>query len=276
MTVGRLFVEQPAVADRRYKVRLNLFAAMYKNTAKFHGFFYEGGGDADRRCEFVEKFIEKKTARIIDLGAGVGDIGLRLAEDGHYVFCFESNDALCAVLLNRFKARKELRHLVSIFPTTLEEFPVRLDADLVLASNVFSHLVSGEKSRLIHSVAGQLAAGGKFIFNCVQQTPLRPEQPLSEISKKVFGDTVIRHFASSKPVDGGKKQDVRFEYRMEFGGQPVGAFADDVTLYMDDPGAMGMALKDAGFHDVRIFGSYEGVPYDSDLPGFVVVASKAA
>jgi hypothetical protein len=248
---------------------------MYQNTAIFYGFFYNGAADAVRRCEFITSLLENQPARIIDMSAGVGDIAFNLAAAGHYVTCFEPCGPMFSTLLDRFKGRREIRHLVSIFPNRIDDFAVQLDADLAVASNVFSHMDDADKRSWMRAVHAQLRAGGKFVFNCVQETPLRPVQPFSEISKKVFGETAIRHFASSTPVEDGAKQSIRFEYRMEFRGKTVCTVADDFTLYMDTPESMTADMEEAGFRDVRLFGSYEGIPPNPDLPGFVIVASKA-
>lgn len=248
---------------------------MYHKTAKFYGFFYDGGNDASRRCEFISSFLGKEAARIIEISAGVGDLAFRLAGRGHYVTCLEESDPVYAVLLDRYKANKAIRHLVSLFPVNISDFPILLDADMAVASNVFSHLEETEKQSLITHVHSQLGREGKFIFNCVQSTPARPEQPFSEIHKKVFGEMVIRHFASSRPLDHTSKQRVRFEYRMEFQGRPVKSVSEEFTLHMDTPESMTKTLHAAGFSDVRTFGGYEGTPCEPGLPGFVVVARKS-
>jgi len=249
---------------------------MYQNTAKFYGFFYNGAADAELRSQFVASHLESHPARIVDLSAGVGDVAFLLAEKGCYVSCFEPCDAMYAVLLDRYGARKHLRHLLSLFPRSLEAFPVQLEADIAVAFNLFSHLKFEEKQSRVREVHTQLRPGGKFLFNCVQQTPLRPRQPFTEIGKKVFGEMVIRHFASSTPVEDGARQQVRFEYRMEFRGELVETISDDLTLHMDDPAEITGALRAAGFQDIQVLGNYERVAYHSDLPGFVVVAAKAS
>ena len=245
-----------------------------QNTAIFYGFFYNGAADAARSCKFLAALIEKPGAKIIDISAGVGDLSFPLAGMGHYVTCFEECEPMYAVLLDRYNAKKDIRHLISLFPLSLQAFPVPLHSDMAVACNVFSHLDEAEKRAMISSVHAHLAPRGKFVFNCAQFTPFRPAQPFSEINKKVFGDMLIRHFASSSPLENGRKQTVRFEYRMEFRGEPVKSISDEFILHMDSVDGTKEALRSAGFGDIQIFGSYEGIPYAPNLPGFVIVASK--
>jgi len=249
---------------------------MYQNTSIFYGFFYSGAADAARSSNFVASFIDKPSARILDISAGVGDLSFPLAGMGHYVTCFEECKPMFAVLLDRYRANKKVRHLISLFPISLQAFPVPLQADMAVACNVFSHLDETEKQAMISQVHAHLNPGGKFIFNCVQFTPFRPGQPLSEINKKVFGEMQIRHFASSSLVEYGRKQAVHFEYRMEFQGNPVTSFSDEFMLHMDSVDSINEILRAAGFEDIHVFGSYEGIPHEPTLPGFVVVATKGS
>lgn len=253
---------------------LRLEQGMYSNTAKFYGYFYNGAAEAARRSHFILPLLGPGPAKVIDVAAGVGDLAWPLAEEGHQVLCFEESDAMFAVLLERCNARKDIRHLLSPFPTNLADCPILLRADAAVAANLFSHLGELEKIALIRQIHRQLVPGGTLVFNCVQKTPFRPEQPLSEINKRVFGETVIRHFASSLSIEGGNRQAVHFEYRMEHQGQPACVMADEFILSMDRPERMAEILTSEGFCEIRFFGSYDGGPPHPDLPGFVVVASR--
>lgn len=245
-----------------------------ENSAVFSGFFYNGASDAALRGGFVEALLDGEGSRVVDISCGVGDLAFHLAAAGHYVTCFEPSRALFSTLLERHRLRKEVQHLVSLFPVAIEDCPLPLHADLAVASNVFSHLCIEEKELKLRAMHARLRHGGRIVFNCIQKTPLRPAQPLSEIGKRVFGEMVIRHFASSTPSEDGESQHIHFEYRMEFRGERAAVLVDDFTLYMDRVEGMSAAVGAAGFRDVQVFGSYEGNPPHEELPGFVVVASK--
>lgn len=247
---------------------------MHSGSAKFYGAFYGGAGDAQRKAAFVASLLTDRPGRIVDTAAAVGDVAFLLARDGHTVFGFEPCGELYSVLFDRFARDPEIRHLAALFPMRFEDCPLDPVADAVLTSNHWSHLDAAARDALLARSVRGLRPGGVLVMNCVQDTPLRSDQPWGEIHKRVFGNLVIRHFASSTGLPGGDSRHVRFEYRMEYEGTFVHAEAAEFALTLDSPDSVSAKLAAKGFVDIRIRGGFADTDYDPRLPGFVVVARK--
>lgn len=247
---------------------------MHSGSAKFYGAFYGGGGDAQRKVAFVHALLADRPARVVDAAAGVGDVAFLLARKGHTVLGFEPCGEMYAVLFDRFARDPEIRHLAALFPMRFDDYPLDPAADAVVASNQWSHLDAGGRDALLRRAFCGLRPGGVLVMNCVQATPLRSDQPWGEIHKRVFGNLVIRHFASSTTLPGGDSQRIRFEYRMEYEGGFTHAETAEFVLMLDSPDGVSATLAEIGFVDIRIRGGFSDVDYDPRLPGFVVVARK--
>ena len=247
---------------------------MRSDTGKFYGALYNAAGETKRRAAFLIDLLGAKPSRIVDTSAGVGDLAFLLAKEGHRVLAFEPCGEMYAVLFDRFSRDHEIRKLVVPFPSTFEVYPLAADADLAISSNQWSHLSHTERSRLLPRLFSGLGPAGILVINCVQETPLRSDQPWAEIHKRVFGDLIIRHFACSEHVPGTASQRVNFEYRMEYLGHPVHTVSATSLLTLDTPEAVGQQLREVGFSRVTIRGSYADADYHGQLQGFVIVAVK--
>lgn len=247
---------------------------MHSGSAKFYGAFYGGAGDAQRKAAFVHSLLVDGAARVVDTSAATGDVAFILAHMGHTVLGFEPCGELYAVLFDRFALDHVVRHLAALFPMRFEDYPLDPAADAVVISNQWSHLDAGDRDALLRRALRGLSPGGVLVMNCVQDTPLRSDQPWGEIHKRVFGNLVIRHLASSTSLAGSDSQQIRFEYRMEYEGGFVHAEKAEFTLTLDSPDAVSAKLAAMGFVDIRIRGGFADVDYDPRLPGFVVVARK--
>jgi SAM-dependent methyltransferase len=247
---------------------------MHSGSAKFYGAFYGAAGDAQRKAAFVQSLLADGPARVVDTASGVGDVAFLLARGGHTVFGFEPCDELYSVLFDRFAREPEIRHLAALFPLRFEDYPLDPAADAVVASNQWSHLDAGDRDALLRRAFHGLRPGGVLVMNCVQDTPLRLDQPWGEIHKRVFGNLVIRHLASSTSLAGSDSRRIRFEYRMEYEGAFVHAETAEFVLTLDSPDGVSATLAALGFVDIRIRGGFADVDYDPRLPGFVAVARK--
>jgi len=247
---------------------------MHSDTGKFYGALYNAAGDTKRRVDFLSGLLGSKPSRIVDTSAGVGDLAFSLAKAGHRVLAFEPCGEMYAVLFDRFSRDHEIRSLIAPFPSRFEDYPLAADADLAISSNQWSHLSQAERARLLPRLYSGLRPAGILVVNCVQETPLRSDQPWAEIHKRVFGDLIIRHCACSEHVPGTASQRVNFEYRMEYLGHLVHTVSATSLLTLDTPESVGEQLREAGFSRVAIRGSYADTDYNGQLPGFVVVAEK--
>lgn len=247
---------------------------MHSGSAKFYGVFYSGVGDARRKAAFITALLSHRPGRIVDVAAGVGDVAFGLTREGHMVFGFEPCAEMYAVLFDRFSRDPDIRHLAALFPIRFEDYPLDPKADAVVASNVWSHLEASARDSLLRRAWDGLRPGGTLVMNCVQETPLRSDQPWDEVHKRVYGSLVIRHFASSTAIPGTASRQIRFQYRMEYEDAFVHAEDAEFVLTLDSPDGVSARVSEAGFADIRIRGGFADTDYDPQLPGFLVVARK--
>jgi ubiquinone/menaquinone biosynthesis C-methylase UbiE len=247
---------------------------MESGSAHLFGALYSGAGDAQRKAAFVGALLPDGPGRVVDTAAGVGDVAFLLAREGHTVLGFEPCREMYAVLFDRFSHAADIRHLAAFFPFRFDDYPLDPSADAVVASNHWSHLDPAARESLLARSLRGLRSGGLLVMNCAQDTPLRSDQPWDEVHKRVFGNLVIRHFASSTALPDGNSRRVRFEYRMEYEGGLVHAESTEYVLTLDSPDIVSEKLAAAGFVDIRLRGGFADTDYDPRLPGFVVVARK--
>jgi SAM-dependent methyltransferase len=240
----------------------------------FDGGMYDGAADARRRADFVRGLLPPGPARIIDTAAGVGDLAFQLARGGDSVLAFEPCSSLFAVLFDRFCRDRDVHHILAVFPQRLQDYPLDPAADVVVASNHWSHMPREDRGGFLARAFAALRPGGLLVMNCPQHTPLRLEQPRDEIHRRVFGDLLVRHFAAVSPDATGRDRQVRFEYRIEHRCHPVATVTEEVTIALTSPTEARELLLEAGFRGVRLRGGYSDVEYDVQGPGFVVVAEK--
>jgi SAM-dependent methyltransferase len=241
---------------------------------RFDGGMYSGVGEARRRADFLRGLLADGPARIIDTAAGVGDLAFLLASAGDRVLAFEPCGERFAVLFDRFCRQPDVHHLLAVLPQRLEDYPLRPEADAVVASNHWSHMPRADRAAFLGRAHAALRPGGLLVMNCPQDTLLRVDQPRDEIHRRVCGDLVIRHFASSHADASGRDRRVRFEYRIEHLGQPVQTVTEEYTLALTTPAEARALLAAAGFGGVRVHGGYDDVGYDESSPGFVIVAER--
>ena len=245
---------------------------MYPETAQFYDFFAMNTQESQRRANFVSHFVEGSASRIIDVGSGTGEMAFMLADEAHSLFCFEPSASMYAILLERLRARKDLHSLVSTFPCHLEEVKASLKADTAYAFSVFSHVPLEQRRSMFEGLRRHLNPEGFLLFNCVQYTNERKDQPRGLVQEKRIGEVVYRHYATSKVVSSFYRQ-VIFEYEVVHHGQILKSYEDHFTLNLDSPEAVQDLLNEFGFRMLYCFSDFEQTDYNEKSPGFVVVAT---
>lgn len=247
---------------------------LYQNTAQFYDLFGDSSHETARRANFLSSLLRDGPARVIDAGAGTGDIAFRLAKMGHELFCFESSSSMHTILLDRLKAQRDLHTRFSAFPIRVEELNADLGVNLAFALNVFSHLSREGRVSLLKGLRRHVHPNGLLVFNCAQYHPDRTDQPLEKIGEKVIGDVTYRHFASSEGIDLSRRK-ITFKFEVARSDQLLKLFEEEFILYLDSPEEIDELLSSAGFRKIELYGNYEKAPYRGLSPGFVVVAAPS-
>jgi len=247
---------------------------MYTHTSKFYNFLYDDLEDANQKIKFLKNYITKNQYTLIDIGSGSGHLSFGLASENHKLICFEKEAPLFSVLMEKLKVRNDLKHLMSIFPIDFCDLNKCFSVDIIFASNVMSQIDYSKKLHLFDKAFQNLKSNGKFIFNCVQYIKRRPEQPLSEIHKKIYGPNTIHHIAGSKSMDNKNQFEITYKYLLKHEMDVIAEFNDCLLIEFDFVDQIRESILEAGFLSVDIFGDWEKGSYSADSLGFVVVATK--
>jgi cyclopropane fatty-acyl-phospholipid synthase-like methyltransferase len=248
---------------------------VYSKTAPFHGFIYSGDGESEARADFVvSQLVGGSRELIVDVGAGVGGLAFAMVRRGIRAIALEESPVLFGILLERFRADRSCWSMLSPLPISLSDLPADLSPDAIVASNLMSHLSPEQKIQfLTESTLRLRSRGGVLIFNCVQRSPHRPKQGRAEISKRVYGENILRHFAASDFISSGSADVVvTSEVVVEHRGKKLRSFCDKTLLYFDHYDDVQTQLRALGIESWVITGGWADTPYQSESPGFVVVA----
>ncbi len=247
---------------------------MCTHTSKFYNLLYDDVEDANQKIRFLKNYITNNQFTIIDIGSGSGHLSFGLASENHKLICFEKEAPLFSVLIEKLKVRSDLKHLLSFFPIDFCDLNKCFSADIIFSSNVMSQIEYSKKLQLFDKAFQNLKSNGKFIFNCVQYLKNRPEQPLSEIHKKIYGSNTIHHIAGSKSMNNKNQFEITYKYLLKHEMEVIAEFSDSVLIEFDSVNQIRETLLKAGFINVDIFGDWEKGSYSADSLGFVVVATK--
>ena len=107
-------------------------------SSAYYSFLYESSQDVTLRADFISGMLGHRGVSILEPHAGDGSLGLELCSRGYYLTCLENNPVLFAVMLEKFRSRKELRPFLSPLPLELVDLKFESNWDLVLLSNTIS------------------------------------------------------------------------------------------------------------------------------------------
>lgn len=208
---------------------------------------------------------------MIDIGCGTGEIAFLLAQQGHFLFCFEPSEPMYTLFLERLRVQKSLHTLVSAFPIPLEQLDHPIQADLAYASSVFSHLSKESKGALLQSLSRHLDPDGLLIFNSSQYSPHRLPQKLELVSLKKVGEILFQQWAQSEALDNSTYK-IKFKFDLYKGSQILKTYEDDFLLYCESKQNMVHILESNGFQVIETFSDFEKNDYQKDAPNFVMLA----
>jgi hypothetical protein len=242
-------------------------------SSAYYSFLYESSQDVALRAGFIAGLLGNRKSFILEPHAGDGTLGLELSSRGHYVTCLEDNPVLFAVMLEKFRARKELRPFFTPLPLELVNLNSETNWDLVLLSNTISFLDDGTLPCYIETINDALPVGGLVVLNSPQPIPMRQEQPRTEIHKKIFGTNVIRHLASSRFLDE-RSMEVHYEYETYSKNKLMAKSFSKHALYLRNSDELVSAISSRGFKLISMTADWGTDVIELDSPNCVLVAKK--
>ena len=242
-------------------------------SASFYSFLYDGSQDANLKGSFIDDLSKDKNSKIIEAHAGDGLLSINLANRGFKVTALEDDPALFAILLEKFKNRKDLNPKLTPLPINLLDLTPHQFWDTIIFSNSISFLNDVTLASYISNASTLLKKGGVLVLNSPQPSRLREEQPVAEIYKKVFGLNVIRHLASSNFYDQ-KSMQIRYFYEIFHANQLMTSFSSEHIIHLRPAQELISQLENKGFLIEKVFSGWANEKLESDSPNYVLVAVK--
>lgn len=241
--------------------------------ASFYSFLYDGSQDSNLKGNFIDNLLKEKKSTIIEVNAGDGLLSINLANRGFEITAIEDDPALFAIILEKFKNRRDLTSRITPLPINFLKLTTQKTWDTIIFSNTISFLDDDMLASYIYKANTLLKKGGILILNSPQPSKLREEQPISEIFKKVYGFNVIKHFASSK-FYGLKSMQIQYFYEIFHANQLITSFSSEHLLHLRPAQELIDQLETKGFLIENTFANWTNESLVPDSPNYVLVATK--
>ncbi|KPJ60527.1 MAG: hypothetical protein AMJ46_05830 [Latescibacteria bacterium DG_63] len=237
----------------------------------------------DLYLEIYSHRDEKEAEKFVSsLGRVVAIEGLVLLDvccgDGRYLRAFENAGAigfgldLSEVLLERFKANRA-DELYRVVRGDMRDFPFRSES-FDICINMFTSLgyfgTTEEELRVIRETWRALRPGGFFVLDHVNPTWI--ENTLEPRSLRKKGEVLVEE--RRKMIDGGKAVEKTISIRsVKAPDVPIREYREKVALFRKDE--LQQMLEQAGYAVVKLFGDYDGSPFQKETsPRLIVLARK--
>ncbi len=226
----------------------------------------------ERETPFFQKlFVEKRIKEVLDLGCGTGQHARLFHKWGCDITCVDPSAELLKIAGDGFEEEDSIRFINADFLTFPEHVSKSFDIVICLGNSLPHVNTIEELKQTFRNVFHALKPGGMFVFQNRNYDRLleTKERFLLPLTHRVADNEQI--FFRFNDFLGNK---VRFNvvhftrvaerwihevYSMEL--EPL--VRDDVVV----------ALKEAGFSSIDLYGDYSGTPFDpqssSDLIGMV-------
>ena len=171
--------------------------------------------------------------RLLDVGAGNGEIAFALVKRGHEVVCLEPSRVMFATLLGRLPALGSGAERVTPLCAGTE-MQLRFKVEAAYCCSVF-HLVRADaaRRRLLRAIFRQLPPGGLLIFDYVAR-PAPPSSTPRVLARSRFGGVEYRHWNSVRRLrDDHYVVDWRVEAK--FGRAKVDHYKEAFHVRADSP-----------------------------------------
>lgn len=206
----------------------------------------------------------RKGGKILDVGAGTGNMALALAKEGFTVTATEPEERMAEEI--RIKA---LAETISLTIETkamqqLDGFTETYDG-IYCIGNTLPHLKSLEEINQFFQVAFKMINGnGVFILQIVNFERV--------LGKKDFSFPVIRkeHFEFQRHYDVAG-ENIHFTTTLTAEGKTQ---SNTISLYPATASQLLPLLESCGFKEINTYGNFTSSPYSIDTPAFIVTAKK--
>ena len=228
-----------------------------------------------REMPFFEKiFQENKVKSILDCGCGTGWHTITFAKKGYQAFGLDNSPAMIDFAKqNAIKQNVSAKFYVGDFQSVDKAIPRKVDALICLGNSLAILQKESAILKTFKSMHRALSLNGIAIFQVVNFDRMVHQGtstlPLRHIIKGDKEYLFIRHFDISK-----EKVQINFMLLSKENNQ-WSLDTHTTTLFYYTKSLLTRLLKQAGFHQFKIYGDLSLSPFTSkSSPDFIVLAKK--
>ena len=243
----------------------------YDNSATFYGFAFPGDRAAIQQASLIA-FHLKPGARVLEIGAGIGDLALALVASGFQVVALEEQESLFAVLLSRCAVNQDA--IQRLTPIPVMERQLWSQFDCVVAVNVLSQVDAEQRDRILDVAVDSMAADAFLVISASQPTPLREEREWESIARRSVGEAVLEVFARSAKKTQDDHYLVQYQYSLSWHDQLVLEQETSHDVHLIRPRDMAQQLEQRGLTVDRAYSTWLGQDYDALGGSYILVARR--
>ena len=236
--------------------------------------------------------------QILDIGCSTGDLLMRLYPNfPDSIQCIGIDLDAGMIRSASSKAKSSgVKGAVRFFEMDMREIEIFFDNDIAAIfslGNTLVHLVNSvEIIKFFKAVYSRLVNNGIFIFQIINYDHIlknnirdfpETESPRTFFKRKYDFSTApipekSREYGnkSEPPEDHEKSEFIgTISFKRELTDKRTGyIYKNKISLYPLLSGSALEMLKEAGFKEIKLYGSYNGEEYTADSPGLIAVAKK--
>ena len=207
----------------------------------------------------------KKGGRILDVGAGTGNMAVALAKQGFKLTAAEPEKGMAESIQQKAQS---IQLPITVSTKTMQQsdqFEGNFDG-IYCIGNTLVHLDNAEEIRsFFEQVYEKLNAGGVFIFQIVNFDKV--------LLKKDFRFPIIEkeNFTLARQYDLADSGHILFTTTVTANGE---AKTNTIPLYPALSSQLLEMLEQCGFKDINAYGNFEDKAYSVDTPALIITAKK--
>jgi SAM-dependent methyltransferase len=223
---------------------------------------------------FWQQLATDQGGPILELGCGSGRVLIPLAAQGYTIVGLDHDPAMLTYLRRRLPESDRLL----IVQSDLRSFAFRFQFPLIiLPCNTLTTLAAPDRQALFQCVHTHLAPWGWFVASFPNPAVLAGLPPVGEpVVEEVFphpeGSGVVKVSSAWERIVGQVKINWRYDWKRADGS--VERAAMDQVHHIIQISTLATELEESGLRMEKLFGDYDGSPYEEDAPYCILVAGS--